>query len=171
VVFYGVFDLTNPRYRTIIERVVLKAKYGEMPERFLRASPITRVTPDAPAFVVVHGAEDTVAPVEDARRFVERLRAVSRRPVLYLEVKGAEHAFDMLPSVRNVPIVESIAAFLTSLHRAHEARSPAGAARCLPAVQPPGRTDGSGGAELLGGHARGDEVPTMRTLQDGALAS
>ncbi len=121
VVFYGVFDLANPRYRGLVERLVMKAKYNDTPARFLQASPTERVTADAPAFVVVHGAQDTVAPVEDARRFVERLRAVSRRPVLYLEVGGAEHEFDMLPSVRNLPVIETVAAFLTSLHAAHAA--------------------------------------------------
>ena len=52
---------------------------------------------DAPPFLVIHGDRDTLVPVADARRFVAELRAVSESPVLYAELAGAEHAFDILP--------------------------------------------------------------------------
>ena len=125
VVFYGVFDLTNRlgtragQYRKMLERVVMKQRYAERPEVFERASPIDRVHADAPTFLVVHGDRDTMTPVEDARHFIEKLRAVSRRPALYIEMRGAEHAFDTFPSFRTVPVIEAIERFLDSLHRSY----------------------------------------------------
>ncbi|HEY0133689.1 MAG TPA: alpha/beta hydrolase [Nannocystis sp.] len=142
VVFYGVFDLTNRLgtriggYRAMLERVVMKAKYDERPELFSRASPIDRVHPGAPTFCVIHGTRDTMTPVEDARYFVEKLRAVSSKPALYIEMQGAEHAFDTFPSIRTVPVIEAIERFLDSLYSAYCAGKGAahGAARTIPAI-------------------------------------
>ena len=53
---------------------------------------------DAPPFFVIHGINDTLAPVADARLFVDALRQVSSAPVAYAELPYAQHAFDVLPS-------------------------------------------------------------------------
>jgi len=131
--FYGIYDLTERRRslgrvaRWALERWVMKARYEDDPEAFVRASPIERVRPDAPPFFVVHGGEDTVIPVEGAREFVERLQELSRAPVVYLEVPGAGHAYDVLPSLRTAATVEVIAERLVALHREHAARQAAAA--------------------------------------------
>ena len=70
---------------------------------------------DAPPFIVLHGDRDTLVPVADARRFVAELRAVSDQPVVYAELAGAEHAFDVLPSVRTARVVETIERFLATI--------------------------------------------------------
>lgn len=131
--FYGVYDLTERRHplgrfvRVFLERWVLKKRYDEDPEAFVRASPIERVRPDAPPFYVVHGTADTITPVAGARAFVQRLREVSRAPVDYLEVPGAVHAFDMLPSLRTGATVEVITRKLLALHREYVLRRERGA--------------------------------------------
>jgi len=125
VAFYGIYDLTERRrplaraFRHALERWVLQVKHDETPEAFARASPIERIRPDAPPFYVVHGGADTVASVVDARAFVEQLRAVSHASVVYLEIPGAGHAFDIVPSLRTGATVESIAEMLRQLHREH----------------------------------------------------
>ena len=127
IVFYGIFDMTDrvPRrskqFMRVLERWVFKASREQAHEQLLRASPVERINPDAPTFLVIHGTRDTLTPVEDARTFVERLRAVSRRPALYIEMQGAEHAFDVVPSVRNAPVIEACERFLSSLHAAYVA--------------------------------------------------
>jgi len=123
VPFYGVYDFTNrlgtwaPEvFRTLWEPHVIKAFIAEEPERFAEASPIDRVRADAPPFLVIHGDRDTLAPVEDAREFVERLRAVSHQPVLYAELHGSQHAFDVFPSVRTAHAIEAVERFLRAVH-------------------------------------------------------
>jgi len=123
VPFYGVYDFTNrnstwPKrtLRQFFEPVVMKKKLSEDPEAFAKASPIDQVRADAPPFFVVHGDLDTLAPVADAREFVAKLRAVSDAPVLYAEMKGAEHAFDIFPSFRTARVIEGIERFLHSVH-------------------------------------------------------
>ncbi len=125
VAFYGVYDLTNrlgtraTDYRAMLERLVMKRKFASEPEVFARASPIDRVHIDAPPFLVVHGSRDTLTPVEDARHFIEKLRKVSKKPALYIEMQGAEHAFDTFPSVRTVQVIEATERFLHGMFHAH----------------------------------------------------
>ena len=128
VPLYGVYDLANrlgthgPRYVDgFIGPIVLKAFYAEEPHRFHDASPIDRVHEDAPPFFVIHGDRDTMSPLEDARLFVDRLAAVSREPVLFAEIPGAQHAFDVFVSPRSAPVIEAVTAFLVEAHRRHAA--------------------------------------------------
>ena len=83
-----------------------------------------RIHAQAPPFFVIHGDRDTLVPVGDARDFVQRLRAVSAEPVLYVELAGAEHAFDLWPSERTARISEAIGRFLTAVAMRAEAEPP-----------------------------------------------
>jgi acetyl esterase/lipase len=75
------------------------------------SSPNDLVHPAAPPFFVVHGDRDTMAPVEPAREFADRLRRVSVNPVVYAELPGAQHAFDLFHSVRFEAVVDAVVAF------------------------------------------------------------
>ncbi len=134
VPFYGIYDFTahgafgsDPEvFRRLLEPYVMKAFLAEEPERFVEASPVHHVRPDAPPFLVIHGDNDTLAPVEDARAFAERLRATSHQPVLYAEMRGAQHAFEIFPSVRSAKVIEGVERFLTTLWDRREQRGGAG---------------------------------------------
>jgi acetyl esterase/lipase len=124
VPFYGVYDLTNSNgfyyegmREWVLETVVFKRRFADDPEAFRAASPSFRVHAEAPPFLVIHGERDTLVPVADARDFVERLRAVSRNPVRYIELPAAEHAFDLWPSERTAGVAEGIGRFLTAIAR------------------------------------------------------
>jgi len=79
---------------------------------FRAASPTLRVRADAPPFFVLHGQNDTLVPVDVARTFVAALRAVSQAPVAYAELPLAQHAFDVLASLRCQASTAGVAAFL-----------------------------------------------------------
>jgi acetyl esterase/lipase len=72
-------------------------------------------TPDAPPCFVVHGDRDSLVVVDDARRFVEHLRATSSNPVVYAELPGAQHGFDLFRSRRFDSVVDAIEAFACRL--------------------------------------------------------
>jgi pimeloyl-ACP methyl ester carboxylesterase len=65
--------------------------------------------------MVIHGDRDTLVPVADARDFVAELRRRSAAEVRYVELPGAEHAFDLWPSVRTARVADGIGRFLTSI--------------------------------------------------------
>jgi acetyl esterase/lipase len=124
VPFYGVYDLVDEdglhapaTFSWVLEPLVFKARRRHDVEPFRAASPIYRIHPDAPPFFVIHGERDSLVPVEEARRFVAKLREVSRNLVLYAEMKGGQHAFDLIPSWRTVPVVEAVERFLSAVHR------------------------------------------------------
>jgi acetyl esterase/lipase len=71
-----------------------------------------RISSEAPPFLVVHGAQDSLVRREDARAFVERLRSCSRQPVVYAEVPGANHNFDFFPSLRFHAVGDGILRFV-----------------------------------------------------------
>ena len=98
----------------------MKRAPEEDPEGWERASPIAHARADAPAFFVIHGTHDSLAFVEDARHFVEALRSVSRQPVVYAELPGAQHAFDIFHSVRCAHAIDAVARFLERIRAAHE---------------------------------------------------
>jgi acetyl esterase/lipase len=127
VPIYGQYDMTcHGGGKTLrdwgelrmFEKRIFKTTYTEHPEVFEAASPILRLRPDAPPFFVIHGRNDTLIPVADAREFAHELRTVSRAPVLYAELPYTQHAFDVLPSVRSAHMVAAVVRFLEGVrHR------------------------------------------------------
>jgi acetyl esterase/lipase len=123
VPFYGVYDFTEEsgkkyttqRLESLIRPMVM-ASDARYPEDYLAASPYYRADADAPPFLVVHGTNDTLVPVDDARTFVARLREVSKNPVGYAELAGAQHAFEVFPSVRTAPVIRGVTRFLEWCH-------------------------------------------------------
>ena len=123
VPFYGVYDWTNrfgqrgkhDGLRRVLERLVVKRRYADAPEVFDQASPMSHVNADAPPALIVHGDLDTLAPVTEARRFVQMLRETSRSAVVYAELRGAHHAFDVFQSIRTLQTVAAVDQFLTWL--------------------------------------------------------
>ena len=132
VAFYGVYDFTdrhghyrNPGLAKLLQRHVMKAKLAASRDAFEKASPMSRVHADAPPFFVIHGDRDTLVPVAEARRFSETLRAVVRQPVVYAEIPGAQHAFEIFPSVRTTFVVHGVERFLAWLYSSYLQRSDA----------------------------------------------
>lgn len=124
---YAVLDLldrnrdrpgsTRPSF---LEHVVMKTAPALDAERWDAASPITRVHPAAPPFLVVHGAHDTLVWQEEAASFVRALRAVSRAPVTYAVLPGAQHAFDAFVTVRSRHAAEAVRVFAEHIRHARE---------------------------------------------------
>lgn len=115
-------DQSSPdrkRFIEFLESVVVKRRINRHPDVYRAASPIARVHPDAPPFLVVHGTADGLIPVAQAQAFVEKLRSVSTQPVAYLELPGAHHGFDMTDGARAASAATAVGLFLNEIHRAH----------------------------------------------------
>jgi acetyl esterase/lipase len=131
VPFYGVYDFTN-RHGTsreemtpFLEKRVFKSALVDDRERWEQASPISHVRADAPPFFVLHGTNDSLVPVEQARTFVDELRKESSSPVVYAELPLAQHAFEMFPSVRAHHTVHAVERFLAVVRSEHGGPTPA----------------------------------------------
>jgi len=132
VPFYGVYDWTNrdgtgrADMEDMLARLVLKSKRADAPDVWEQASTMSWVGPDAPPFFVVHGANDTLVPVEQARAFVAMLRAESKNPVAYAELPGAQHAFEVFDSPRTIFAASAVHRFLEAVRvrEGHVAHTP-----------------------------------------------
>jgi acetyl esterase/lipase len=117
---YGVYDFAatsgSPSSEYRLKRLLARYVVGKDPVKYLddyiAASPLDRVNDKAPPFFVIHGERDTIVPVDEAREFVRRLREVSPNPVAYAEISGAQHAFDVFPSIRSAHVVRGVERFL-----------------------------------------------------------
>jgi acetyl esterase/lipase len=96
----------------LLEQRVMKGSRAEIPEAWNRASPIHRIDADAPPFFVIHGANDTLVPVLEARSFERALSEKSLQPCAYAELEGAQHAFELFLSLRSVRVNAVAARFL-----------------------------------------------------------
>jgi acetyl esterase/lipase len=129
---YGVYDFTNRdgvairALEQLLHSRVFKTALADDRASWELASPLSHVGPDAPAFFLLHGTNDTVVPVEQGRSFASLLREVSRQPVVFAELPRAQHAFDVVPSVRVHHTVHAVERFLAVV-------------RSTPAAVPPGR--------------------------------
>lgn len=120
VPFYGAYDfLEHNGVRTedvhrpsFVEKWVMKSSPREERQEWERASPISWVNGCTQPFFVLHGSHDSLIWPEGGRRFVAALRKVSRQPVVYVELPGAQHAFDIVPSIRCLNAVNGVATFL-----------------------------------------------------------
>ncbi len=123
VPFYGVYDWTNrdgsgrSDMDDLLARLILKTTKDQSPELWRDASTMSWVGPDAPPFFVIHGANDSLVPVEQARSFVAMLRSESKRPVAYAELPGAQHAFEVFDSPRTMSSAGAVHRFLETVRR------------------------------------------------------
>jgi len=121
VPFYGPYDLANVldtragsnRLDYFLTRTVFKTKDRAV---FESATPLLHTRADAPPFFIIHGAHDSLAPVEEARELARRLREVSKEPVVYAELPGAQHAFDVFHSIRSAHVIRGVERFLRWVH-------------------------------------------------------
>ena len=122
VSFYGVYDFldrhdlwAHGELARLLEEKVMKASIEEDPELYELASPMSQIHADAPPFLVIHGDRDTLVPVAEARRFCRDLREKGEAVVAYAEIRGAQHAFEIFPSLRGELVLAGVERFLAIL--------------------------------------------------------
>jgi acetyl esterase/lipase len=121
VPFYGVYDWTNrdgtgrADMEDMIARLIIKQPLASARDVWEQASSMSWVGPDAPPFFVIHGTNDSLVPVEQARSFATMLRAESKQPVAYAELPGAQHAFEIFDSPRTINTAAAVHRFLEAV--------------------------------------------------------
>jgi acetyl esterase/lipase len=104
VPFYGVYDWTNrdgtgrADMEPMLARFVMKSRMADARDVWEFASTMTWVRPDAPPFMIIHGTNDT--PGAGGAAASRHAAAESKKPVVYAELPGAQHAFELFDSPR-----------------------------------------------------------------------
>ncbi|MCB1676375.1 MAG: alpha/beta hydrolase [Halioglobus sp.] len=118
--FYGVYDflvrydqhLNREVYQRFLAGRVIHQSLEDNPALWDLASPVAQLHPDAPPFMILHGALDSLAAIADARIFSQKLRETSKNPVVYVEMPGAEHAWEVMHSLRTEHTIDGVHRFL-----------------------------------------------------------
>ena len=122
VPFYGIYDFTrlDDSMHAMMPGLLIKSIIKQRPSTHLKtfaaASPIHHVNADAPPFFVLHGKNDSLAFVEQARAFTSKLRDVSNQPVVYAELPYTQHAFDIFGSARAAHAAVAVEQFLAEVY-------------------------------------------------------
>jgi acetyl esterase/lipase len=80
---------------------------GTNPALLAPASPVTYITPDDPPFLILHGDQDGVVPIEQAEVLDEKLKEAGVPSTLVI-VKGGDHGVNPLPGKTAEPSGEEI---------------------------------------------------------------
>ena len=122
VPIYGPFDFTDrdgvrgrAGMHRFLERFLLSTKLKDDADGWRAVSPLWRVHSGAPPMFVVQGQIDDLVFREESRAFVAALREQSTAPVVFVEVPGAQHAFEVFNSVRSREFVDAVARFLAAV--------------------------------------------------------
>lgn len=86
--------------------------FGRGEDESQPSTPLALDPSNAPPMFIAHGDHDSWVPVEEARELHEHVRAGSSNATWYVELPGAQHAFDALHSWRTAAVVEGVVAFL-----------------------------------------------------------
>jgi acetyl esterase/lipase len=129
VPIYGVYDPRNDLghqtddFARFFTEVVVKADPDEDPDRWALASAFAQLHPGAPPFLIVHGERDSLTSAQEAGAFASKLEEQTHAEVGLALLPGAQHAFDVFPSIRTAFVVRGVARFLTVLHVRRHARA------------------------------------------------
>ena len=118
--FYGIYDFLvrydqHPNkqvYERFLTGKVLHESVKDNPALWDLASPVAQIHADAPPFMILHGALDSLAAVSEGRVFSQKLAEVSNNPVVYVEMPGAEHAWEIIHSLRTEHTIDGVHRFL-----------------------------------------------------------
>jgi len=121
VPFYGKFDVLgeatpDPTMEDFMARNIFpgpRAGNEALWRSMQPTSHLKRLTKDAaPPFFVLHGTNDVLIPLDEARWFAERLRQAYAGESVYVELPHANHGFDVFNSLRADLMVEVLQRYL-----------------------------------------------------------
>ncbi|MCC6833139.1 MAG: alpha/beta hydrolase [Thermoleophilia bacterium] len=104
---------------TVCAAIGLYGYYGpvDRDRQPLPSSPADHAHPGAPPVMIVHGERDTYVPASHAREAARQLGDAGCHPVVFAELPGAQHSFDLLRSIRAELVADGVEAFAARVLR------------------------------------------------------
>lgn len=109
---------------TVAAVIGLYGYYGETNSRkSLPSSPFDYAQRGSPPLLIAHGDQDTLTSANTARKLAEHALRASSEPVVYAELPGAQHSFDLLASIRFEAVIGGIEAFTNAIAASNRSRA------------------------------------------------
>lgn len=122
VVLYGIANFVdifeqypNPIALYLFEELVFKKRYLDNPELYRLSQPLTYLHPKVPPILLVHGENDSLIPIEEARNFLAHLQTAGATRVHLCEIPLAPHAFELMPTPLHQRAVRIVRDFIRDL--------------------------------------------------------
>ncbi|MBF0351039.1 MAG: alpha/beta hydrolase [SAR324 cluster bacterium] len=123
VAFYGVYDFIAPfakktAYPALaqhLEQIVMQCSMSENRILFEKASPVYCLEQGVVPFLLIHGANDSMVPIEESLRFYHHLRKKQASFTTFLRLPLTQHGFDTLPSPVTQAVIPAIRQYLLQL--------------------------------------------------------
>ena len=124
------FTANDPDFQPGFERadtsvaavVGLYGYYGGITSRqSLPSSPFDYAERGSAPLLIIHGDQDTLTSAKTARALADQARSAYANPVVYVELPGAQHSFDLLTSIRFEAVIDGIDAFAAAIFAAASA--------------------------------------------------
>ena len=88
---------------------------GTASRQSLPSSPFDYTERGSTPVLIIHGDQDTLTSANTARALADQARSASANPVVYVELPGAQHSFDLLTSIRFEAVIDGIEAFAATI--------------------------------------------------------
>jgi len=136
ICFYGVMDFCNLNNAShssdagrLWSKAVIKADFHD-PDNlalFRSANAIATASEHSdphtiPDCLLIHGTKDSLIAIEESQLLAEKLSQVSENKVIFAKVPGAQHAFNMLRSIRSELVLAETVRFAQDCHRRNQER-------------------------------------------------
>ncbi len=101
--YYGVADLSMTGNDPVCDRQIAEFADSSDPDALAQASPVHRVGPDAPPFLIFHGDSDQLVPIAESEALYEALTRQGVRADFYV-LEGEDHGTDAFyqPNIREI---------------------------------------------------------------------
>jgi acetyl esterase/lipase len=122
---YGLYDLLDEsgamhdgqkELQSFMEVLVMPEVRDTPSPLWQQISPITHISKDAPPMLLLHGQHDALADFESAKAFAEALESKSKNEVIFAELPGMQHAYDIAHTPPTPEHVRAIYRFLENVH-------------------------------------------------------
>ena len=126
---FGVYDMLSRHGQNeatvafdefLVQQVMHIDRSEQNKESWDLYSPLMHISEEAPPFLIMHGTLDKVVPVTESQLFQKQLSEISKNPVAYGELEGADHAFELFNSPRTAFAVNSMHEFLEWCYAEHQ---------------------------------------------------
>ncbi len=93
--FYGPSDLTTPFAKSspLVKALLEGKSFEQAPDLYLRASPITHLSSNAPPTLIFHGTLDEIVPIDQSDSLAAKLKQLNI-PYEYERLEGWPHTMD-----------------------------------------------------------------------------
>ncbi len=121
VASYGIYDFESPfevpknKAQANLLKMIMRSTPQSEPKKYRQASPIQRISKNAPPFMILQGDADALVPMREASQFYQALQNADTPHLVFLRLPLVNHTFDTLPTIPTQHVLPAVERYLSLL--------------------------------------------------------